>query len=431
MKKGGLFKAIRVFLVLLVAMFIAVTLVIMRPKAERQVPVQKGRLVEVFAARAEDFQMVVEAFGTVAPRESLKLVAQVRGQIVDISQSFKEGSFVKKGTRLIQIDPRTYSLEVKRRNVQIMQSEAELKRLRQEVVNLKSRVKIAKSDVTLSRSEYLRLKKLIVRKVIAQSQLDKVEQAYLASRERLQAIENQLALIGPQREQLIAARDMADVMYQQANLDLDRSGIKAPFDGWVLEKAIEVGQHVNVGQQLGSIYKAGELDVEVSIPTKEFKWLPAGMGKDSKVSSVAADVIFKNSGAQQVWPGRVARVKARMDERPRTLPVVIEVDETATAEESVNGFRLRPGMFVTIKIKGKAVNQAFVLPRHVVYPGDVIYTLKDDQLKIKEVGVLRSYKDSVIVNEGLSEDDQIISTPLSGAVDGMSVRVKTDDTPQD
>ena len=424
MKKGGLFKAIRVFLVLLVAIVIAVTLVIMRPKAERQVPVQKGRLVEVFPAKAEDFQMVVEAFGTVTPRESLKLVAQVRGQIVDIYQSFKEGNFVKKGTRLIQIDPRTYSLEVKRRQVQIMQSEAELKRLKQEVINLGSRVKIAKSDVALAKREYLRLKKLVDRKVIAQSQLDKAEQAYLASRERLQAIKNQLALIGPRREQLMAARDMADVMYQQADLDLERSGIEAPFDGWVLDKAIEVGQHVNVGQQLGRIYKAGELDIEVSIPTREFKWLPADIGKNS---SVAADVIFKNTGDQQVWQGRVARVKARMDERTRTLPVVIEVDETATAEKSVSGFRLRPGMFVTIKIKGKAVKQAYVLPRYVVYPGDVVYTLKDDQLKIKEVGILRSYKDSVIVNEGLSEDDQIISTPLSGAVDGMRVRLKTDD----
>jgi RND family efflux transporter MFP subunit len=424
MKKGGLFKAFRVFLVLLVAIVIAVTLVIMRPKAERQVPVQKGRLVEVFSARAEDFQMVVEAFGTVTPRESLKLVAQVRGQIIDIYQSFKEGNFVKKGTRLIQIDPRTYSLEVKRRQVQIMQSEAELKRLKQEVINLRSRIKIAKSDVALSKSEYLRLKKLVDRKVIAQSQLDKTEQAYLASRERLQAIENQLALIGPRREQLMAARDMADVMYQQANLDLERSSLEAPFDGWVLEKAIEVGQHVNVGQQLGSIYKAGELDIEVSIPTREFKWLPSGMGKNS---SVAADVIFRNSGDQQVWQGRVARVKARMDERTRTLPVVIEVDETATAEKSISGFRLRPGMFVTIKIKGKEVNHAYVLPRYVVYPGDVVYTLKDDQLKIKEVGILRSYKDSVIVNEGLSQDDQIISTPLSGAVDGMRVRLKTDD----
>jgi len=247
MKKGGMFKTIRVFLVLLVAIVIAATLVIMRPKAERQVPDEKGRLVEVFPARAENIQMVVESFGTVAPRESLKLVAQVPGQVVDLNPDFKEGSFIEKGTRLIQIDPRTYSLEVKRRKVQIKESEAELKRLKQEVVNLGSRVKIAESDVVLARNEYLRLKKLIERKVIAQSQMDRAEQAYLASRERLQALKNQLALIGPQKEQLIAAREMAEVMYQQANLDLERSGISAPFDGWVLEKAIEVGQHVNVG----------------------------------------------------------------------------------------------------------------------------------------------------------------------------------------
>jgi len=269
----------------------------------------------------------------------------------------------------------------------------------------------------------LRLKKLIDRKVIAQSQLDKAEQAYLASRERLQAIENQLALIGPQREQLNAARDMAEVMYQQADLDLERSSIKAPFDGWVLEKAIEVGQHVNVGQQLGSIYKAGELDIEVSIPTKEFKWLPAGMGEDL---SVAADVIFRNTGDQQIWQGHVARIKARMNEKTRTWPVVIEVDESAVAAVSANGFRLRPGMFVTIKIKGKTVHDAYVLPRYVVYPGDVIYTFKDNQLQKKEVKILRSYKDSVIVNDGLSENDQVISTPLSGAVDGVSLRLKSD-----
>ena len=424
MKKGAFFKTIRVLVVIVVAVAIAVTLVILRPKAERQVPVQKGRLVEVFPARAENVQMVVESFGTVAPRESLKLVAQVRGQIVDISPELKEGRFVAKGTRLIQIDPRTYSLEVERRKVQIKQSEAELKRLKQEVVNLRSRVKIAKSDVALAKNEYLRLKKLIDRKVIAQSQLDKSEQVYLASLERLQALENQLALIGPQKEQLVAARDMAEVMYRQAKLDLERSGIDALFDGWVLDKGIEVGQHVNVGQQLGSIYRSGKLDIEVYIPTKDFKWLPADMGEKTPV---AADVVFKNAGEQQIWSGRVARVKAQMDERTRTLPVVIEVDETATNGQSKSGFRLRPGMFVTIKIKGKEVHHAFVLPRYVVYPGDVVYTVKDNRLKIKEVGILRSHKDSVIINEGIEDGDQILKTPLSGAVDGMNVRLRPED----
>jgi RND family efflux transporter MFP subunit len=407
-----------------VAGVVAATLVMVRPKAKRQVPVEKGRLVEVFPARAEDVQMVVEAFGTVEPRESLNLVAQVRGPIVDISPTFKEGNFIKKGTRLIQIDPRTYELEVKRRKVQIKQSEAELKRLKQEMVNLQSRVKIAKSDATLAQNEYLRLKKLIKRQVIAQSQLDKSEQAYLASLERLQALENQMALIGPQKEQLIAARDMAEVLYEQAKLDLERSRIDAPFGGWVLEKAIEVGQHVNVGQQLGCIYRSGKLDILVRIPVKELKWFPAGLGQDTPV---AADVLFENAGQHYIWNGRVARVKAMMDERTRTLPMVIEVDEPGTGEQKKDFFRLRPGMFVTIKIKGKGIPRAFVLPRHVVYPGDVVYTVKDNHLKIKEVSILRSYKDLVIINEGLSEGELIVKTPLSSVKDGMRVRLKTED----
>ena len=421
MKKGATFKTIRVFSVILVAFIIAMVLVILRPEAERRIAEETGRLVEVFAAKDEKVQMYIEAYGTVEPREALKLVAEVRGQIVDISSSFKEGDFVKKGTRLIQIDQRTYELEVQRRKVQIKQAEAEIKRLHQEVLNLQARIKIAKSDVSLAEGEYFRLKKLIDRKVIAQSTLDKAEQQYLASRQRLQTLENQLALTGPQKEQLLAQRDLTKVMFQEAQLDLERSGIIALFDGWVLEKTVEVGQHVNVGQNLGRIYSAGELDIEVRIPVKDFKWLPAELNSDA---GIEAEVIFEIQGAQMTWNGRVSRIKAEMDGRTRTLPIVVEVEEASGPAENQGTLRLRPGMFVSVKIKGKAVDQAFVLPRHVVYPGDIVYTVKDNRLKIKPVNILRTYKDSVIVSQGLSEGDQIIKTPLSLATDGMLVRVK-------
>jgi len=423
MKKGGLFKTMRVFVVLFLALVIAVVLVIVRPKAERQVPVDKGLLIEVLPAKAENINMVVESFGTVAPRESLKLVAQVRGQIVAIDPAFKEGSFVQKNTRLIHIDPRTYRLEVERRNVQIKQAEAELKRLAQEVINLQARVKIAGSDVKLAKNEYLRLKKLIDRKVIAQSQLDKAEQAYLASQERLQALNNQLALVDPQKEQLIAARDMARVMYQEAKLDLERSSIVAPFEGWVLEKAIEVGQHVSPGQQLGKIYSAGQLDIEVRIPSKDLKWFLDDMGIEAPI---LADVVFKHGGSEKIWSGRIARIKAMMDQRTRTLPMVIEVDETGITAQQKNSLRLRPGMFVTVRIKGKKIQNVFVLPRYLVYPGDVVYTVKDDTLKSNSVKILRGYKDTVIIGEGLSEGDLIVKSPLSSPSEGMRVRLKPD-----
>jgi RND family efflux transporter MFP subunit len=421
MKKGVTFKTIRVFVVILAALIIAAVLVILRPKAERRVVEDKGRLVEVFAARSEKVQMVIEAYGTVQPREELLLVAEVRGQIVGADPTFEEGNFITRGTRLIQIDPRTYELDLQRRNVQIKQAQAEIKRLEQEVLNLQARIKIAKSDVALAQNEYFRLKKLIDRKVVAQSTLDKTEQQYLASLERLQALENQLALTGPQKEQLLAQRDMAKVMFEIAKLDLERSAIIAPFDGWVLAKTIEVGQHVTIGQSMGKIYSTGELEIEVRIPVKDFKWLPAEINGDARIE---ADVIFENQGAQMVWNGQVTRVKAEMDNRTRTLPVVIEVDAFSDSGENSNALRLRPGMFVTAKIKGKEVNQAFVLPRHVVYPGDRIYTVEGDRLKIKSVDILRAFKDSVIVSQGLSDGERIIKTPLSDVTDGMLVRIK-------
>lgn len=421
MKKGAFFKTIRVLAVLCVSLVISILLVRLKPEAERQLSVDTGRLVEVMPVKAQKVNIYVEAYGTVRPRESLSLVAEVRGQIVDIDPSLEEGSYVQRGTTLIRIDPRTYQLAVNRRKVQIKQAEAEIKRLQQEVLNLEARIKIAKSDVTLAQNEYSRLKQLIDRKVIAQSQLDKTEQVYLASLERLQMLENQLALTDPQYEQLVAQRDMNRVLLQEAKLDLERTGIMAPFDGWALEKAVEKGQHVNAGQYLGKIYNAGELEIEVRIPVKDFKWLPDTMDVSP---SADADIVFTSGETQYIWKGQVTRIKAQMEEKTRTLPVIVEVDQTLTAATTDGSLRLRPGMFVTVKIKGSEINPAYVLPRYVVYPEDVVYTVQEDRLKIKPVNILRSYKETVIIDGGLSDGDLIIKSPISSAADGMRVRLQ-------
>ena len=421
MKKGAFFKTVRVIVVLFVSFVIMVMLVRLRPEAERQVPKQTGLLVEVKPVQAEPVGLYVEAYGTVRPREALSLVAEVRGQVVGIDPVFEEGSFIPKATVLIQIDPRTYRLEVDRRKVQVKQAAAEIKRLDQEVINLKARLKIAKSDVTLAKNEYLRLKKLIDKKVISQSQLDKTEQTYLASQERLQALENQLALTKPSKEQLVAQRDMARVMLQEAQLDLERTAIIAPFDGWALEKVIEKGQHVNAGQYLGKIYNAGELEIEVRIPVKDFKWLPANMEQNP---STHAEIFFESGETQYTWKGHVARIKAQLDEKTRTLPVIIETDTTMSEAENDGNFRLRPGMFVKVRIDGRKIDSAYVLPRHLVYPDDVVYLVKDDQLIIRPVNIVRSYKETVIIDEGLSDGELIITSPMSAATEGMRVRVQ-------
>ena len=84
MTPGTRFKILRVLLVLVISIAIAVLLVTLRPEAEKREVENTGRLVETIAARATSVRMPVEAFGTVEPRELVKLVAQVRGQVVKL-----------------------------------------------------------------------------------------------------------------------------------------------------------------------------------------------------------------------------------------------------------------------------------------------------------------------------------------------------------
>ena len=428
MKKGVMFKSMRVVVVLGLSVAIAALLITLRPRAQRQVRTEVERLVEVLSVKSEDLNMIIDGYGTVKPRETLKLVAEIKGQIIDIDSSFKEGSFIKKGAVLIKIDPRTYRFEVDRQKIQIKQTEAEMKKLRQEIKNLDASIKISKADTALAQADFARLKKLSTRNVVSQTTLDQAEQRYLASLERLQGLENQAALTEPLKEQLKAQLDMGKVMLCQAKLDLEKTSIIALFDGWVLEKGIEKGQHVNAGQYMGSIYKDGALDVEIRIPTKDLKWFVADLKQDAMPD---VEIIFRSNSSPHKWKGRVARIKAQMNEKTRTLPVVVEIDKDSVKDKIKSGIQLRPGMFVTALIKGKKIKQVFVLPRHVVHTGDVVYIMTDNRLKIRPVNILRRFKDSVFIDKGLSDGELVIKTPVSDPADGMKVRINRENRQQD
>ena len=421
MKKGALFKIFRVAVVLAAAIAVMAVLIVFKPEAERQIPAEAGRLVEVMAAQPHSVTMKVESYGTVQPRKTLKLVAEVRGQVVELLPAFEEGGFVSKDDVLARIDPRDYQLDVESRQAQIRQTDAELMRLRQELINLNTSIAIARNNVTLSMNDLDRQRNLVERNVVAQSSVDKIEQQYLNNLERLQNLENQKSLIKPRRELLRAQRQMTGVMLRQAKLNLERTRIKAPFEGWVVDKMVEVGQLVNVSQVVGTIYQAGALEIEVRIPVRDLKWLPLPVSDEN---SLQAEVIFEAAGERYSWPATVVRQKARMDDTTRTLPLIVRVDEKTLKDGPPATLQLRPGMFVTVMIDGHTVDNAFVLPRHLVYGDDIVYTVIEDRLHLQPVQVLRAYRDRVIINSGLANGDLIVSTPLSSATEGMKVRIK-------
>ncbi|WP_022668053.1 efflux RND transporter periplasmic adaptor subunit [Desulfospira joergensenii] len=413
-----LFRLLRVILIFGIAGAIAFGLVKGRKKTQKKEWVQTPPSVRVVKASPESQAMVVEAFGTVKPRKLVRVSVEVPGRIEVIHPAFVEGGFIPKGDLLVGIDRRVYDLDRQAAAVRVRQTRAEIRSLNQDIENLKKDVELSKTNVELALKEMKRIRALSMNDFASKNSLDKAEQAHLGARIQLQGIENRLTLTGPLMEQKKAALAMAEVDFQRADLAFQKARIKSEFNGWVLEKHAELGEVVSAGQFLGSFYEQGALDVDVRIPLEEMKWIESFF-KNGKTPRAR---VMASNGETLAWEARVARIKAKIDEKTRTLPMTLEILNKENPSPGI--FDLKPGSFVKCRIMGDVHENIFVLDRDLLKSGDRLFLATGSVLEIRKVRVLRKFEDKVYVSQGIGREDLIISSPLPGAVEGMALNIK-------
>jgi len=223
-----------------------------------------------------------------------------------------------------------------------------------------------------------------------------------------------------------AALSMAENDLARAELVLEKSEILAGFNGFVLSKQAELGEYVNPGQVLGAVYERGNLDLDVGIPFEQVQWLRAAF-EAGEMPGASIQIANLEQGLSPVWTARVARIKARIDEKTRTLPLTIEIGpiETDKLEENNPLNSLKPGTFVKCRIFGEVYKDIFRLPRHLLRSNNTLFVVTDNHLDIRQVCVLRKFEDHVFINGGLNPSDQVITSPLPGAKAGMAIIVKS------
>lgn len=421
-----LFKFLRVLIVLGIAFALAFWLYESRSALEKKELVRTPPSVSVFKAHSKSEVMTVEAFGTVSPRRLVKIAVEVPGRIVYMNPGFLEGGQIENNALLVQIDPRSYGLGKEAAAVRVTQARVDMDSLNQDMENLEKDMELAKANVILTQKEFARMTALSQNQFASKTSLERSEQQHLAARIQLQTIQNRLSLIPAMMEQKKAALAMANVEFDKADLALERTRILSGFDGFVLDKQAEVGEYVNSSQILGSVYEKDALDVEVRIPLEQMRWIQTFFDNGPRPSARVSIANFDDP-EKKVWDATVARVKARIDERTRTLPMTLEIQAgnkggMKTARAPL--FDLKPGTFVGCKIIGETYENIFVLPRHLLKPGNVLYLVTESHLEMRQVRVLRKFEDQVYINGGLTNGDNIIASPLPGAIEGMELTIK-------
>lgn len=355
-------------------------------KPEPEKVEQEVRALSVFVeeVRQEPVTLKVHTQGEVRPRTEIQLVPEVSGRITYVSPAFVEGGSITRGDILIQLEDTDYRTAVTRAQAQL--SAAELDLAREE----------AGAEIVAKQWKWEKLEK------------------------------DEPTELGLRRPQVAEARSRvraAKADLESAELNLSRTKITAPFNGHVRMKRTDIGSVVSVGQDLGTIFSTEKVEVRLPLTDAQMGQLglPVAFNAKDKFSAPPVELSARVAGMNRIWKGYIARTDAAIDQSTRLYFAIAEVDDPYGAA-ALNGAPLAVGLFVNASIAGQSLDNAYIIPRAALRPGNKVYVVAEDEtLSLRNVDVISSDASRAILVSGVAKGEQVVTSPITDPKEGMVV----------
>lgn len=385
-KKTTVLKIIIPFIVIITGILIMVTLVKSRPEPKKEARKDPGILVRVIKAEKIDREVIVKSTGTVEAAQEVSVIPQVSGRIVYVAPDLDVGGFFKTDEILFKIEDTDYRLALERAKASRAKADYDLATI--------------ESQASIARSEWERM-----------------------NRDN-QTPPNPLVLYKPQLKNAQAALASAEAAVKQAEIDLERTRIRVPFNSRVRSENIDLGQYVTSGQSVAVLAGTDAAEIMVPLPLDDLRWLEIPRyGKTQ--NGAAASVYLDMRGEKYKWKGRVVRSTGEVDTKSRMMQLVVQVDDPygLKVKKDTSHPALALGTFVDVHLRGKMLRNVFVIPRIAFRDNSTVWIMDSNQkLLIRNVMPSRIEREEVIISEGLENGEMIVATNISGAADGMKLR---------
>jgi RND family efflux transporter MFP subunit len=374
--------------IILVAALVVTYMMNTETHAQRTKPAHVARLVEVVGVSPTDSEITIEAWGTVLAARRITLQSQVAGEIQRTADGFEPGAHVARGELLLQIDPESYRLAVRQRRADLTKARADLA--------------LEEGKRALAEQEFALLSK----------EADPSE------------AQRRLMLREPQWETARAAVAAAEAALAEAELDLARTSVKAPFNALVAERQVNTGARVTNGANLADLVDTDTYWVELAVPAASLRWLK--IPSDGEPGSAVR--IFQ----ERVWgkgvyrEGRVIRLRGDLDKKGRMARLLVAVaDPLALTDPGQPPLLL--GAFVRAEITGRQLQDVLALERGWLRDDNTLWVMdRENKLAIRRPELIYSGAQRVYVRDGLDPGDRVITSELAVAVEGMPLRTAQD-----
>lgn len=382
--KSSFLKWMAPLLIILAGIGIMLLMKAMRPAPKKEVPAMQGVPVHVLRVEKKIYHAHVAGTGTVQAAQEITVMPQVSGRVSSVSASFVSGGFFRKGDLLFEIEDADYRLALEQAKARVANAEYE--------------ISVTESRARIARQEWERLEG------------DKAEKP------------NPLVLYEPQMKNARAALASAAAVLRQAELDLERTKIRAPFNALVRAESVEPGQFVRSGTSVAALVGTDSAEIIVPLPVEELKWLE--IPKQAYGGKGSPAIITMNLGGTiHELKGNIIRSLREIDPKSRMLSVVVSVIDPYMLAAERSSSPLPVGAFVNVVFVGSRIPGAVSVPATAVREDSTVWIMEQENaLRIRNVQIVRSERERVLITEGLSEGDTVVLTTITGAADGMKLK---------
>ena len=362
-------------------------LIASRPTVQKAERKAAATIVEVLPMHSEDMQAVISAFGTVQAHQELTVQPQVGGYVIKQHANLVKGGLLRKGDVLLGVDPRDYTYAIETQQGALAKAEFELQ---------------------LEQGN----------QVIAQREWNLLESSIKTSK-----MGKRLALREPHLQEKKAALAAAKSRLAKAKLDHQRTTLTAPCNALVLEESVEVGQLVMSQTPITRLVCTDAFRVEVSIPIHELPWIDIPTAQNAKGSRVRI-VRDLGNGKTALRQGVVAGLLGDVSQNGRMARLLVLVSDPLSRKQPHDQqLPLLLGEYVRVEIDGPLLRDVFVLPRSTLREGSRLWIKNaNNQLEIRQVEVMLGRQDSLLIDNGLRDGDEVITSPLPVALPGMALQ---------
>lgn len=412
------------------------------PETEVAAPAEAELAVRAITVQPQSLTPTATGFGRVEAARTFSAIAEAQGRVTTLAEGLAEGTVVMADSILVEIDRTDYTLTLGKTEANIAAANAQLAELARQEVNTRASLDIETRTLEVTQAEYDRIAALVDSGTSTRAALDTVQKTLLAQEKAVLALENTLALYPAQKQSVEATLAVRTAELAEAERQLSKTTIRAPFDARITASNVQVDQFVRVGEVLVTLESVDAAEITAEVQPTDFEPLVRLMFEDRDVgdlqidtanavrlltlAGLTAQVTVSDRSYDITWPAEIQRYRGSTDSDTGTIGFVVRVEHPNLADPGNRRPPLNVGSFVAVEFSAPPRTGVIAVPRNALRRDDtggsfVFLVDAESRLARRDVTLGPAVDGQVVIEDGLNAGDVVVLSSPQPAVLGVKL----------